>query len=280
MTYQCPTYLKKVEGEKNNSREFKSKEAYIVWDVLEEDSTSRTSEEEESDKICVMVNTQQSSTSINIDKQKASIKNPKSPTLKNLKLQKSYSWLPLQEQRNNAQIISKEEIEQRKQQGFHETVKNRDILSVGYHKLEDRLPHYFLSYVILPKFSNHSQISDIEIQLIPLPYAIFITKILEHFGVSTTGETKVALILRESKIDVEVVHKMGFSIDPIDHCNPLISPLLSFVKLSRPGRCWRILTWAREPRLSEKSRFSPRIFPESLAWARFGSPGRGRVIGG
>ncbi|KAF1864895.1 hypothetical protein Lal_00031859 [Lupinus albus] len=50
----------------------------------------------------------------------------------------------------------------------------------------------------------------------PLPYAIFITKILKHFGVSTLGETKVALNLRESKIDVEVVHKMGFSIYPHD----------------------------------------------------------------
>ncbi|KAF1864727.1 hypothetical protein Lal_00039893 [Lupinus albus] len=47
----------------------------------------------------------------------------------------------------------------------------------------------------------------------PLPYAIFITKILEHFGVSLEGETKVALNLRESKVDVEVVHKMGFVID-------------------------------------------------------------------
>ncbi|KAF1864631.1 hypothetical protein Lal_00039263 [Lupinus albus] len=50
----------------------------------------------------------------------------------------------------------------------------------------------------------------------PLPYAIFITKILEHFGVSLDGETKVSLNLRESKIDVEVVQKKGFSIDPID----------------------------------------------------------------
>ncbi|KAF1869407.1 hypothetical protein Lal_00045270 [Lupinus albus] len=39
----------------------------------------------------------------------------------------------------------------------------------------------------------------------------------EHFHVSTAGETKVALNLRESKIDVEVVHKMGFSIDLHDH---------------------------------------------------------------
>ncbi|KAF1885891.1 hypothetical protein Lal_00015479 [Lupinus albus] len=47
-----------------------------------------------------------------------------------------------------------------------------------------------------------------------LPYAIFITKVLEHFGVPLDGETKVALNLRESKIDIEVVHKMGFVIDP------------------------------------------------------------------
>ncbi|KAF1870571.1 hypothetical protein Lal_00025777 [Lupinus albus] len=48
----------------------------------------------------------------------------------------------------------------------------------------------------------------------PLPYAIFITKILEHFGVPLEGETKVALNFRESKVDIEVVHKMGFVIDP------------------------------------------------------------------
>ncbi|KAF1879843.1 hypothetical protein Lal_00037346 [Lupinus albus] len=48
-----------------------------------------------------------------------------------------------------------------------------------------------------------------------LPYAIFITKILEHFDVSLDGETKVALNLRESKVDIEVVHKMGFVIDPV-----------------------------------------------------------------
>ncbi|KAF1862019.1 hypothetical protein Lal_00026536 [Lupinus albus] len=132
--------------------------------------------------------------------------------------------------------------ERRKQQNLGETVKNRDILSAGYVTLEDRLVHYFLTYVILPKFSNHSQISDIELQLMyeikfnikinwakmimqqmchirgsqsSFPYAIFITKILEHFGVSLDGETIVALNLHESKVDVEVLHKMGFIIDPV-----------------------------------------------------------------
>ncbi|KAF1872237.1 hypothetical protein Lal_00038023 [Lupinus albus] len=92
------------------------------------------------------------------------------------------------------------------------------------------------------KFSNHSQISDIELQLMYaikynikinwtqmiiqqmwhvrssqslLSYVIFITKILEHFGVSLDGETKVALNLRESKIYIEVVHKMGFTLDHV-----------------------------------------------------------------
>ncbi|KAF1894088.1 hypothetical protein Lal_00004006 [Lupinus albus] len=138
--------------------------------------------------------------------------------------------------------ISKEEIERRKQQSLGETVKNRDIPSAGYLTLEDRLIHYFLSYVILPKFSNHSQISDTELQLMyaikfnikinwtkmimnqmwhvrgsqsPLPYAIFISKIFEHFSVPLEGETKMALNLRESKVDIEVVHKMRFVIDPV-----------------------------------------------------------------
>ncbi|KAF1863143.1 hypothetical protein Lal_00045135 [Lupinus albus] len=66
-----------------------------------------------------------------------------------------------------------EEIEQRKQQGYGETVKNRDILSTGYLKLEE-----------------HKLDSD--------DYA-----------------ANVALNLRESKIDIEVVYKMGFTLDPV-----------------------------------------------------------------
>ncbi|KAF1862495.1 hypothetical protein Lal_00024451 [Lupinus albus] len=47
LKYQCLVYLKKVEGEKNTYRDFKSKKAYIVWDVPEDDSTTSTSDEEE-----------------------------------------------------------------------------------------------------------------------------------------------------------------------------------------------------------------------------------------
>ncbi|KAF1888990.1 hypothetical protein Lal_00039645 [Lupinus albus] len=87
--------------------------------------------------------------------------------------------------------ITKEEIERRKQQSLGKSVKDRDILSVGYLTLEDRLVHYFLTYVILLKISNY----------------------LQHFGVSLDGETKVALNLHETKVDIEVVHKMGFVLD-------------------------------------------------------------------
>ncbi|KAF1862381.1 hypothetical protein Lal_00026912 [Lupinus albus] len=71
--------------------------------------------------------------------------------------------------------ILKEEIERRKQQSLGEIVKNRDILSAGYLTLEDHL----------------------------------------HFGGSLDGETKVALNLRESKVIIEVIHKMGFVLDHV-----------------------------------------------------------------
>ncbi|KAF1891550.1 hypothetical protein Lal_00015147 [Lupinus albus] len=48
---------------------YKRRHTYIVWDVLEEDSTTSTSEDEESAQLCLMVNTQETSTSTNNDKQ-------------------------------------------------------------------------------------------------------------------------------------------------------------------------------------------------------------------
>ncbi|KAF1891469.1 hypothetical protein Lal_00039599 [Lupinus albus] len=50
----------------------------------------------------------------------------------------------------------------------------------------------------------------------PLPYAIIISNILEHFCVSTAGESKIILNARDNKIDVDVIHKMGFLRDLTD----------------------------------------------------------------
>ncbi|KAF1867996.1 hypothetical protein Lal_00042390 [Lupinus albus] len=63
MKYQCPNYLNKVDGEKNTSRIFKSKKAYIIWDVPEKSSTTSTFEEEETAKICLMVKDHEANTS-------------------------------------------------------------------------------------------------------------------------------------------------------------------------------------------------------------------------
>ncbi|KAF1858816.1 hypothetical protein Lal_00027067 [Lupinus albus] len=67
MKFQCHVYLKKVEGEKNTSRDFKSKKAYILWDVPEDDSTTSTYGEEETAKICLMVNDHEANTSSKVD---------------------------------------------------------------------------------------------------------------------------------------------------------------------------------------------------------------------
>ncbi|KAF1879771.1 hypothetical protein Lal_00039715 [Lupinus albus] len=112
--------------------------------------------------------------------------------------------------------ISKEEIERRKQQSLGETVKNRDILSAGRSDIELQLM-YAIKFNIKINWTKMimNQMWHVRGSQSPLPYAIFITKILEHFGVPLEGETNVALNLRESKVDIEVVHKMGFVIDPV-----------------------------------------------------------------
>ncbi|KAF1894639.1 hypothetical protein Lal_00027016 [Lupinus albus] len=51
MKFQCPTYLKKVENDKKTSRDFKSKKAYIIWDVPKEKSTSSTSEKKNTGRL-------------------------------------------------------------------------------------------------------------------------------------------------------------------------------------------------------------------------------------
>ncbi|CAL0331030.1 unnamed protein product [Lupinus luteus] len=54
MRFQCPTYLEKVDSDTSTPRDFKSKKAYIVWDVPEEETTSSTSSEEEFAKLCLV----------------------------------------------------------------------------------------------------------------------------------------------------------------------------------------------------------------------------------
>ncbi|KAF1886060.1 hypothetical protein Lal_00021341 [Lupinus albus] len=56
MRYTCPTYLKRIEhNNKEEYQDIKPKKAYIIWDTHKEDTTSTsTSEDEESNKQCLM----------------------------------------------------------------------------------------------------------------------------------------------------------------------------------------------------------------------------------
>ncbi|KAF1889007.1 hypothetical protein Lal_00042976 [Lupinus albus] len=145
-----------------------------------------------------------------------------------------------------------------KQLALGETVKSRDILAVGNLNLEDHLLHYFLIYVIIPNFSNHSQINDIELQLMyalkhnleinwawtvmkhmwsvrethsQLPYAIIISNILAHFGVSTNGESKITLNTHDSKIDVD---SGDFRLS--EKCVAWVSEILAYTEGFSPER--------------------------------------------
>ncbi|KAF1872043.1 hypothetical protein Lal_00012264 [Lupinus albus] len=55
MKFSCPIYLKKVENEKKDSIDITTKKAYIIWGVPEDEVTSGTSDDEESAKLCLMM---------------------------------------------------------------------------------------------------------------------------------------------------------------------------------------------------------------------------------
>jgi len=54
--FQCAAYLKKKENEKKDNKGFKSKKAYVVWDLPEdpEEQNASTSDEEETINLCLM----------------------------------------------------------------------------------------------------------------------------------------------------------------------------------------------------------------------------------
>lgn len=98
---------------------------------------------------------------------------------------------------------------------LREIDKSKGTMTVGILTPEDRLLHYFLTYVIVPKHSNHAQINELELQLMyamkhhikvnwvyvimnhmakartfhtPLPYARLLTRVFEACGIPLDGE--------------------------------------------------------------------------------------------
>ncbi|KAF1878145.1 hypothetical protein Lal_00043756 [Lupinus albus] len=85
--------------------------------------------------------------------------------------------------REKTKIISKGEIEERKQQGYDDYEANVECL-------------------------RHTK--SVVLRYLHYKDSCQLRRTLD-------GETKVALNLRESNIDIEVVHKMGFTLDPVTH---------------------------------------------------------------
>src|SRR3954464_6096929 len=100
--------------------------------------------------------------------------------------------------------------------------------------VSDRMLHYLIAYILLPKHSNHSQISDIDMQLIfaiknrikvnwayvvmhymlhqrnlrgSLPYAHLISRLLEYCEVPLNREPFVEMTARACEISVKAANK-------------------------------------------------------------------------
>lgn len=114
----------------------------------------------------------------------------------------------------------------------------KDFWSAGNFFINDRLLHYFLAYVILPRNSNHCIVTDAEMQALYaikndislnwsrlilhhmmthtnklkfLPYAWFITCIMEYFNVDFSDVEYCLMDIRSHKISIKNVDKrMGY----------------------------------------------------------------------
>lgn len=94
--------------------------------------------------------------------------------------------------------------------------------------VSDRMLHYVLAYVLVPKHSNHSQVSELELQMIKamklnlkinwayviyqhmmhqlslsdgLPYDRILSTILEFYGVPLQREPKTSMSVRNGEIN-------------------------------------------------------------------------------
>ncbi|KAI5444065.1 hypothetical protein KIW84_012617 [Lathyrus oleraceus] len=103
--------------------------------------------------------------------------------------------------------ISEEEYHEKSIESHGREEPPKDFWSVGNFFINDRLLHYFLVYVMIPRNSNHCNIIDVEMQVL---YAVknditFITHIMEHFNVDF-GDVEYSLMdTRIHKIPIKNV---------------------------------------------------------------------------
>ncbi|KAI5397598.1 hypothetical protein KIW84_063421 [Lathyrus oleraceus] len=134
--------------------------------------------------------------------------------------------------------ISVEEYHEKRVESHDGEEPPKDIWSAGNFFINDRLPHYFLVYVMIFRNSNHFNIIDVEMQALyavkndivvnwsrlilhhmmthttklkSLSYAWFITRIMEHFKVYFDDIEYSLMDTRSHKISIKNMDKrMGY----------------------------------------------------------------------
>jgi hypothetical protein len=124
-------------------------------------------------------------------------------------------------------------------------LSEKPFWSAGILEIDDRMIHYFLCYVLVPKFSNHATINDLEMQLLyaiknkvqvnwayvilnhmsshseksaGLPYARLLTKVFKKFKVNVTNELCYPMPPEDCEISSSVINrKMGVIYDHVSH---------------------------------------------------------------
>ena len=117
----------------------------------------------------------------------------------------------------------------------------KEFWSAGNFSIDDRLLHYVLAYIVLPRSSNHCSVTDMDMQVIYaikhdinlnwsrlilhhmlththkfkfFPYAWVITRIMKHFKVDFNGVEKTLMDTKSHKFSIKTVDKrMGVVYD-------------------------------------------------------------------
>lgn len=130
--------------------------------------------------------------------------------------------------------ISPQKVHARRARIHSGHVPERDNWSAGILNIDDRLFHYFLVYVLFPRAGNHCTITDFEMQVMDavkkgmrlnwgqliglhlstfdrkskyLPYAWFITRILEHFETNFSAYECFKMDKANHKVSIRNVDK-------------------------------------------------------------------------
>jgi len=145
-----------------------------------------------------------------------------------------------------------EEYKKKKRKAIEKDKRERATLALLYPK--DRLIHFYLNWILVPKGSNHAQCFDFELQLMygiknglkiywpfiiksnmvkcqssgDLPYAILISCLLNHFNVDI-DENVIETSFHEQRIGLSSLAKLDIVCDLVNskykHKDDFIQPI-------------------------------------------------------